>query len=277
MSTKGKKIEMLYFAYMKDMKDTRLVLLKQENPKPNFKMSAINQSLSLFIPRVFISINEDDIKRVFQSLRLGIVSHVDFIAKRGKNNFNYNAVYLHFREWFDNTAVFNFQENVLNPRKTAKLVYDDPWYWVVLENTASKTQELSASTWVPSSCLYKEAEDINWSARYQDYVANSLDFEDLILESKYARDVASKENEELRKENEELCEENEELHKAIDQLEQQSIELFYTQRDNQQLNCEVKNLKDELQASYIELGDMREEFYRQKRELEELRNLNEKK
>ena len=276
---------MLLFAYNKDISYSRFVLLKQENlnPNSNFKMSAINQTLSLFIPRVFISINEGDIKRVFKSLSLGIVSHVDFIAKRGKNRFNYNAVYIHFREWFNNTAVINFQENVLNPCKTAKLVYDDPWYWLVFENTVSKTQDLSASTWVPTSCLYKQqdVEDINWVARYHDYVAstkfsavqstcdtenftsesfdvlsipnnsflmceNSLDFEDIIMDSKYARDVASQENEELRKENEEIRKEYMEICKENEELRKEHTEIY---KENEELRKENEEIRKEVDAA----------------------------
>ena len=97
-------------------------------------MFSIDQSLSLFIPRVYRSVQEHDIMRIFELLNLGIVKHVDFIPKKGKNGSKYNAVYIHFSKWFNTVASANFQENVLNPVKDAKLVYDDPWFWYVLPN-----------------------------------------------------------------------------------------------------------------------------------------------
>jgi hypothetical protein len=64
---------------------------------------------------------------------------VDFIPKTDKNGKSYNAAYIHFYRWFECSAAVNFQERVLNPDKEARIVYDEPWYWIVLENTAVKS------------------------------------------------------------------------------------------------------------------------------------------
>ena len=101
-------------------------------------MSLLNNTLSLYIPHVFPNVNEERVKAIFNSLDIGDVSHVDFIKKHGKDGQIYNSLYIHFNIWYNNKGAANFQENVLNPNKEAKLVYDDPWYWVVLENTSSK-------------------------------------------------------------------------------------------------------------------------------------------
>jgi hypothetical protein len=100
-------------------------------------MSSINQNLSLFIPHMFPNITEDRIASIFNTYSIGIVSRVDFVGKTDKNGKLYNAAYIHFDAWFNNSAVANFQERVLNPDKEARIVYDDPWYWIVLENTAA--------------------------------------------------------------------------------------------------------------------------------------------
>jgi hypothetical protein len=100
-------------------------------------MSSINQNLSLFIPHVFPNITEDRIAGIFNTYSIGQVSRVDFVGKTDKNGKFYNAAYVHFDAWFNNSAVENFQERVLNPNKEARIVYDDPWYWIVLENTAA--------------------------------------------------------------------------------------------------------------------------------------------
>ena len=100
-------------------------------------MSAINQKLSLFVPYVFSNITKERIHNIFNNYLLGHVSRVDFVGKTDKNGKFYNAAYIHFDYWFDNLAVQNFQERVLSPDKEARIVYDDPWYWVVLENTTA--------------------------------------------------------------------------------------------------------------------------------------------
>lgn len=99
----------------------------------------INDSMSLYIPHVFPNINEAFITGVFESLQLGRVDHIDFVAKIDKSGKPYNGVYIHFAEWYTGPAVEHLQEKILNPNKEARIVYDDPWYWIVLENTGKKT------------------------------------------------------------------------------------------------------------------------------------------
>jgi hypothetical protein len=100
--------------------------------------SSINNNLSLYIPRVFANITKDRIARVFESLNFGYVSRVDLIAKESANGQYYNSAYVHFDEWFDNTANRAFQDRVVDPTREARVVYDDPWYWIVLENKGAK-------------------------------------------------------------------------------------------------------------------------------------------
>jgi hypothetical protein len=51
----------------------------------------------------------------------------------------YNAAYIHFEYWYDTVTSQSFQERVRNPEKEARLVYDEPWYWIVLENHGAKS------------------------------------------------------------------------------------------------------------------------------------------
>jgi len=101
-------------------------------------MSSVNQQLSLFVPHMFQNITESRVSKVFSVLHLGEVHHVDFIPKTDKNGKSYNAAYIHFAFWYDSDTVMRFQERVFNPDKESRLVYDEPWYWIVLENTAAK-------------------------------------------------------------------------------------------------------------------------------------------
>jgi len=100
-------------------------------------MSAI-QNISLFIPHVYANISSTQIFDTFENLRIGIVKNVDLIPKQGSDGKPYNAAYIHFYEWCDNIAARNFQERVLDPNQEAKIVYDEPWHWIVLENKTRK-------------------------------------------------------------------------------------------------------------------------------------------
>ena len=98
----------------------------------------MNANMSLYIPRVFSNISKERIADVFECLRLGKVNRIDFVAKMDRNNDLYNAVYVHFEYWYSNDAARNFQERLMNPEKETRVVYDDPWYWIVLENKGFK-------------------------------------------------------------------------------------------------------------------------------------------
>ena len=95
--------------------------------------------MSIYIPHVFSNINADRIIRVFESLSLGKVNNIDFVEKMSAYGTTYNAAYIHFEYWYDTVVSQSFQERVRNPDKEARLVYDEPWYWIVLENRGSKT------------------------------------------------------------------------------------------------------------------------------------------
>jgi hypothetical protein len=100
--------------------------------------SQINSAMSLYIPHVFPNFDKAYIAGVFEFLEFGRVDHVDLVAKTDKNGKHYNAAYIHFAEWSSGPLVENFQARVRNPKKEARIVHDDPWYWIVLENTAEK-------------------------------------------------------------------------------------------------------------------------------------------
>ena len=100
-------------------------------------MSAI-KNISLFIPHVYNNYTMEMVSNIFENMEIGRVKNVDFVHKMGKDDKEYNAAYIHFYEWYDNTIARNFQERVLNPEKEARVMYDDPWYWIVLENNGKK-------------------------------------------------------------------------------------------------------------------------------------------
>ena len=98
----------------------------------------LNQQLSLYIPHVFPNFTQEYIKDVFEFMEFGNVERVDLVSKMDKNGSPYNSAYIHFSEWFTTPVAENFKARVLDPEREARIIHDDPWYWIVLENTAKK-------------------------------------------------------------------------------------------------------------------------------------------
>jgi hypothetical protein len=92
---------------------------------------------SLYISHVFPNIHKKKIAQLFEKLLLARIAAIDFVAKVGKDGKPYNSAYIHVDYWFDNTSAKNFQEKIRSSAKEALLVYDEPWYWIVNENTSS--------------------------------------------------------------------------------------------------------------------------------------------
>ena len=98
----------------------------------------INQHLSLMIPRVFPQwTNEEHIKEVFHKQDIGKVYKVTIVRtpdEPGRHYPIYQA-FIHFSVWYDNEIAYHFQQRIFNSdNKQTKVVYDDPWFWVVFEN-----------------------------------------------------------------------------------------------------------------------------------------------
>ena len=93
-------------------------------------------NFSVYIPRIFNNIPTEKIVKTFELLNLGKVEKVDIIMKTNQNGNNIKMAFVHFSEWYTNSAATNFRENIENPNIDAKLVYDDPWYWIVFPNTS---------------------------------------------------------------------------------------------------------------------------------------------
>jgi len=100
-------------------------------------MSAI-KNISLYIPHIFANYSKNDVTKVLEDLSIGKVKHIDFVSKMGNDGKAYNAAYIHFDYWYDNIAARNFQERVLDPKREARLMYEEPWFWLVLENKSRK-------------------------------------------------------------------------------------------------------------------------------------------
>lgn len=97
-------------------------------------MSAV-KNMSLFIPHVFPSFTEEYVKLAFEEV--GNVDRVDFVAKQDRDGKQFNAVYVHFKKWHNNSYTSEIQEAITKNGST-KFYHDDTWYWIVLQNTTKK-------------------------------------------------------------------------------------------------------------------------------------------
>lgn len=98
-------------------------------------MSAI-KNISLYIPHVFPNFSYDYVEAAFKDI--GDVCQVDFVHKLDRNGNDYKAAYIHFNKWYNTKTARDFYEKVTDENQEARLVHDDPWYWIVLPNTAKK-------------------------------------------------------------------------------------------------------------------------------------------
>ncbi len=141
-------------------------------------MSSSIANISLYIPHVFANISKKMVADTFENLRIGNVKRVDFVCKRGSNG-DFNAVYIHFNHWCDNVAACNFKDRVLNPNTEARIVYDEPWYWIVLENKRAKVKSSDRKQRINLEALSKpQVEDETKMMTNQDF-ANLFKNQDL--------------------------------------------------------------------------------------------------
>ena len=97
----------------------------------------MNQRMSLMIPRVFPQwVDEETIVNIFHNQHIGNVYKVSIIRQPDSRRRNYPVykAFIYFNAWYENEIAFNFQQRIIKKRE-ARVVYDDPWYWVVFKNT----------------------------------------------------------------------------------------------------------------------------------------------
>jgi hypothetical protein len=97
-------------------------------------MSA-TKNTSLYIPHVFANFSKEYVAEVFSEY--GVIDHIDFVAKQDREGKDYNAVYIHFKTWYDDYDNRLFEEKMLRESQV-RVYHDGPWYWIVLPNTAKK-------------------------------------------------------------------------------------------------------------------------------------------
>ena len=101
-------------------------------------MAAFNfTNMSVFIPHIHITIPKEQVIETFENNKIGKVKSVDLVIKKnsGANKeTHYHIAFVHFDFWFENEDTRKLQEKILDPLQEARLMYENPWYWVLLKN-----------------------------------------------------------------------------------------------------------------------------------------------
>ena len=111
--------------------------------------TTFNPHLILYIPRMnTFWATPENVTEVFQKQNVGIVSRVDIIKKKvsktRKQQREYNggdyirSAHVYFTTWHDTRSNRNLQARILNPKQEGRLVFDDPWYWLLTESNRNK-------------------------------------------------------------------------------------------------------------------------------------------
>lgn len=97
-----------------------------------------NKQTSLFVPHIFANISEERIRGVIEdTAKYGKVDQIDLIPKKSADGKAYNSAYIHFESWNDDEKTQKFLAHLKDTSKQTHIVYDKPWFWIVLENTSS--------------------------------------------------------------------------------------------------------------------------------------------
>ena len=149
-------------------------------------------SRSLFIPRVFSNISKERIAKVFDSLDLGVVDTIDFVKKQGANG-TYHSVYVHLKYWLSTAASREFRKKLFceegvqqegaqqegdkqegDKQEGAKLIYDDPWFWVVLPNTSASASSRATTSRATGNPTSRRARSPNKRDRHETPTVKAL-------------------------------------------------------------------------------------------------------
>lgn len=90
---------------------------------------------SLYIPRVFLNITEEKIREVFETLELGEIERIDLVPRPyTSGTISANMAFIYFKYWSQSVSAQNLASRIMDPHREARIVYDDPWYWILLPN-----------------------------------------------------------------------------------------------------------------------------------------------
>ena len=95
---------------------------------------------SICIPRTFPNITWQMVKYTFEQLfGVGCIRRVDMVHKTTPSGEKFQRVFVHFKEWNDDTQTQSIRQKLLDGEEI-KLVYDDPWFWKCSASRVAKPE-----------------------------------------------------------------------------------------------------------------------------------------
>lgn len=249
-------------------------------------------NMSLYIPHVFPNFTGEYIASVFEALGIGSVDHVDLVSKLDNSGKPYNSAYIHFQYWYSGPIAENFQARVQDPSKEARIVHDDPWYWIILENTGKKqepgarkecldlseprVQFVEIAPGLSKVVLSPEMETelngmitefyngpVDMSCEFDEYAEDEIDG----LKDEIARLQA--ENRDLREEVQHLNDQNIDVREQLDEeVHQLEYELFQMKLKFEDEQCNHGRTAQELEDTERHLSDINLELIDKSGDLE---------
>ena len=94
----------------------------------------IDNNLAMYIPNIDANYgNEHFIRETFLKLNIGFVESVFFHSNVGEMGETWDLfAYVIMKEWYNNIIVEHLQEKIIDEDQHARIVYDDPSYWLLL-------------------------------------------------------------------------------------------------------------------------------------------------
>tara|TARA_B100001059_G_scaffold225422_2_gene252612 strand:+ start:1863 stop:2648 length:786 start_codon:yes stop_codon:yes gene_type:complete len=128
---------------------------------------------SVCIPRVFKNIQNSKIVSIFETLKLGEVAYIDSVDRdsRISNKPSCKMVFVYFNKWFDTAAANNLRKKIEDPTSEAKLIYSDPWYWILLPNDSN--DKLNIENKINELAIAKAKNDLH--VKIQSEMNNKID------------------------------------------------------------------------------------------------------
>jgi hypothetical protein len=107
------------------------------NATTNFNNGDNDKGISLYIPRVFNNLHWRFVKNLFVAFNWGYVERVDLVHNGG-----YKKAYIHFRpgSWNMENPEARAVLNRLQDGGVEQVVYQDPWYWMVMLSKSEKPE-----------------------------------------------------------------------------------------------------------------------------------------
>jgi len=138
----------------------------------------INHDLVLYIPHLNKGVNSNFISNIFSRLSIADVNYIHFQTTDAL----YNAATIYMSKWYNTQCVENLQERINNSTVEARLIYDDPSYWLLFNNAnyhvvislSDRLNVLEESLDQANLCIKTQATEVAWlSKKVEDFEQNS--------------------------------------------------------------------------------------------------------